>query len=52
MLEYKWFDAGIIDDSFKKIVITKDGLNPRTDDKGITVIDLFDFLKDESTLGS
>ena len=41
-----------IDDSFKKIVITKDGLNPRTDDKGITVIDLFDFLMDESTRGS
>ncbi len=33
-----------IDDSFPKIVITKDGLNPRTDEKGIVVMDLFDFL--------
>ena len=33
-----------IDDSFQKIVITKDGLNPRTDEKGIVVMDLFDFL--------
>ena len=35
-----------IDDSFQKIVITKDGLNPRTDEKGIVVMDLFDFLMD------
>ena len=35
-----------IDDSFQKIVITKNGLNPRTDEKGIVVMDLFDFLMD------
>jgi len=33
-----------IDDSFKKIVIAKNGLNPTYDDKGIITIDLFDFL--------
>ncbi len=38
----------IINDSFKKIVITKDGLNPRIDEKGITIVDLFDFLSDET----
>ena len=35
------------DDSFKKIVITKNGLNPMYDDQGILTIDLFDFLLGE-----
>ena len=39
-----------IDDSFRKIVITKNGLNPRTDEKGVTVVDLFDFLADEDLI--
>ena len=33
-----------IDDSFKKIVITKNNLNPYTDEKGLVTINLFDFL--------
>lgn len=33
-----------IDDSFQKIIITRNGLHPRIDEKGILVIDLFDFL--------
>ena len=33
-----------IDDSFKKIVITKNGLKPSYDDEGVLTIDLFDFL--------
>lgn len=39
-----------IDDSFKKIVITKDGLEPRRDEKGIVTIDLFDFLLNPNSL--
>lgn len=41
-----------IDDSFRKIVITKNGLNPQMDEKGIIVLDLFDFLMDDSVLNS
>ena len=33
-----------IDDSFKKIVITKNNLKPSVDEKGIVTVDLFDFL--------
>ena len=33
-----------IDDSFKKIVVTKNALNPTTDEKGVVTVDLFDFL--------
>ncbi len=33
-----------IDDSFKKVVVAKTGLNPAYDDKGVLVIDVFDFL--------
>ena len=33
-----------IDDSFKKIVVTKNGLNPSYDENGVLTIDLFDFL--------
>ncbi len=38
-----------IDDSFKKIVVAKTGLNPSYDDEGILTVDLFDFLLDERT---
>ena len=33
-----------IDDSFKKIVVTKNGLKVLRDEKGVTTMDLFDFL--------
>ena len=33
-----------IDDSFRKIIITKDGLSQRCDDNGFMIIDIFDFL--------
>ena len=33
-----------IDDSFKKIVIAKNGLDVTRDEKGVEIIDLFDFL--------
>lgn len=33
-----------IDDSFQKIIITRNGLHPQTDEKGILIVDLFDFL--------
>lgn len=36
-----------IDDSFQKIVITKNGLNASSDDNGILTVDLFDFLLNE-----
>ena len=36
-----------IDDSFKKIIVTKNGLNVSKDEKGIEIIDLFDFLDGE-----
>ena len=39
-----------IDDSFKKVIITKNGLNIHRDDKGIITMDLFDFLMDKDSL--
>ncbi len=33
-----------IDDSFKKILVTKNDLKPYTDEQGIEIVDLFDFL--------
>lgn len=33
-----------IDDSFKKIIVTKSGLKPAYDENGVLIIDLFDFL--------
>ena len=33
-----------IDDSFTKLIITKNGLHSRTDEKGVVVMDLFQFL--------
>lgn len=39
-----------INDSFKKIIITKDGLNVRTDENGFVIIDIFDFLMNYNSL--
>lgn len=39
-----------IDDSFRKIIVTKNGLNVIRDEKGISTIDLFDFLLHENSL--
>ena len=33
-----------IDDSFRKIIVTKNGLKPYFDEKGVLIVDLFDFL--------
>lgn len=33
-----------INDSFKKVIITKDGLAPRIDENGYEIINIFDFL--------
>ena len=41
-----------IDDSFKKIVVAKTGLNRTYDENGVLTIDLFDFLLDERVLES
>lgn len=38
-----------IDDSFKKIKVTKNGLKPALDEKGVLIIDLFDFLTKPET---
>lgn len=37
-------------DSFKKIIVTKNGLNPARDEDGILIIDLFDFLLNTDSL--
>lgn len=39
-----------IDDSFKKIIVTKDGLDVRRDENGFTIIDIFQFLLDINSL--
>ena len=39
-----------IDDSFKKIIVTKDGLDVRKDENGFTIIDIFDFLLLDNSL--
>lgn len=39
-----------INDSFKKIIITKDGLGVRRDEKGFVIVDIFDFLLDKNVL--
>ncbi len=36
-----------IDDSFAKLIVTKNGLHTRTDEKGIIVMDLFRFLMND-----
>ena len=35
---------------FKKIIITKDGLNVRTDENGFVIMDIFDFLMNYNSL--
>ena len=37
-------------DSFKKIIVVKDTIKPRTDDNGILTLGLFDFLMHEDCL--
>ena len=39
-----------IQDSFKKIIITKNGLLPNRDEQGIVTLDLFTFLLNENSL--
>lgn len=39
-----------IHDSFKKIIITKDGLGLRRDESGIIIVDLFDYLLNKETV--
>lgn len=39
-----------INDSFKKIIVTKDGLSPRKDENGFTIIDIFDFLMNDDSM--
>ena len=39
-----------IDDSFKKIVITKDIVAPYYDENGILTMNIYDFLMDEKSL--
>ncbi len=39
-----------IDDSFKKIVVAKSGINPTYDENGVMTIDLFDFLLSDKVL--
>ncbi len=39
-----------IDDSFKKIIVTKNGLNTSVDEKGVVIIDLFEFLLNQNSL--
>ena len=39
-----------IDDSFKKIVITKDIVQPYYDDNGILTLNVYDFLLDPSAI--
>jgi len=39
-----------IDDSFKKIIVTKDGLNLRRDENGFVIVDIIDFLLNEDIM--
>ena len=39
-----------IDDSFKKIIVTKDGLDVRKDENGFIIVDIFDFLLKDNIL--
>lgn len=39
-----------INDSFKKIIITKDGLNLRRDENGFVIMDIFMFLLNDNSL--
>ncbi len=39
-----------IPDSFKKVIVVKDGVRPHYNDEGILVLNLYDFLLDERSL--
>jgi predicted AAA+ superfamily ATPase len=39
-----------IDDSFKKIVVTKNGLKLSRDEKGVVMMDIFEFLLNEDSM--
>ncbi len=39
-----------IDDAFKKVIVTKDGMAPHYDDNGVLWLNVFDFLLDPSSL--
>ena len=39
-----------IDDSFKKIIIVKDNIKPKRNEKGLVTIGLFDFLLNTNSL--
>jgi len=34
----------MLNDSFKKIIVVKDDIKPRTDEQGIITVGIFDFL--------
>ena len=40
----------LLNDGFKKFLITKNGFKPTKDDFGVTTMDLFEFLLDEESL--
>ena len=44
------FYLHLLNDGFKKFLITKNGLKPTKDDFGVTTMDLFEFLLDEESL--
>ena len=39
-----------IDDSFTKVIITRNGLHAYADDDGVLIMDLLDFLLDRESL--
>ena len=39
-----------IEDSFKKIVVTKNGLKLSRDEKGVVTMDIYEFLLNEDSL--
>lgn len=44
------FYLHLLNDGFKKFLITKNCLKPTKDDFGVTTMDLFEFLLDEESL--
>ena len=49
-LEQETNSLNNINDSFKKIIIVKNNIKPRKDEKGITTIGLYNFLLEENSL--
>ncbi len=39
-----------VDDGFKKIIVTKEGLEPHYNENGILVMNIYDFLLDKDSL--